>query len=284
LERKLKQKEEDIILYAMKKIFLILLSAVSLSFPGCNVWEDRGSCPKILSIDCKQLEGKALNADIWVFNSDSSLLAGSRITEHEFHTLQNFQVMEGSYLCRVWANIGEGTVTTDISSLSGRLYKVASKDADPLFSFAAEVYCSKDTTVVRVVPKKMFIDVYVSLEGLKSTDVASVEIFSSYGGFSLDGKCLKQENTVNAEGTGIIHLRITRPESLEGLRLAISARSGSSSTDYPDLELGRYLEQNNYDLLSNDLKDIYITLDLTKIKTVIGTDPLDYLPPVEIRY
>ena len=82
----------------------------------------------------------------------------------------------------------------------------------------------------------------------------------------------------------MVRLRMLRPGALEGIKLTASfIRDGEVVLD-SEFGLGEYLIQNNYDLLSDNLKDIYITIDVSRMKTVIGTDPLDYLPPVEIRY
>lgn len=268
----------------MKRIASFMILAMCLVFPGCDIWEDRSACPKILAVDCSLLEGKALNADIWVFSQDGSLLSRSGISEHEFYKEQVYYVQEGTYKCFVWANLGSGTVTSDINSLSGKLFKAASSDADPLFAFKKEVVCHKDSVLVRVVPRKMFIDVYVTFKGLKANESASARLKSPYGGFSLGGECLEQECSVEAEGNPLIHLRMLRPGSLEGIMLYASCiKNGSDKLD-SEFELGTYLIQNNYDLSSDDLKDIYITVDVAKMKTVIGAYPLDFLPPVEIRY
>ena len=121
----------------MKRILSIIVLAMCLVFPGCDIWEDRSACPKILAVDCSLLEGKALDADIWIFGPDGSLFSRTRISEHEFYKEQTYYVQTGNYKCYVWANLGAGTVTSDINTLSGKLLKAASIEADPLFAYLA---------------------------------------------------------------------------------------------------------------------------------------------------
>ena len=268
----------------MRKILLILFSAMPLVFSGCDIWEDREACPRILAVDCSLLEGKALYADIWIFGPQAGLLSRTRITEHEFYKRQIFEVQSGNYRCFVWANLGDGTVTADINTLSGTLYKAASKEADPLFGYAKNVELYRDSALVRVQPRKMFIDVYITFNGLKADETAQVELLSQYGGFRLDGTPLPQQAASRAEGTSPLHLRMTRPGNLEGIRLEVSCFRAGNQTVSSDFELGEYLEQNNYDLVSDIIKDIYITIDVAKLKTVIGTQPFDNVPPVNIHY
>lgn len=268
----------------MKRIVSFMILAMCLVFPGCDIWEDRSACPKILAVDCSMLEGKALNADIWVFRSDGSLFSRTRIGEHEFYREQIYQVQAGVYKCFVWANLGDGTVCSDLNTLSGKLYKAPSAETDPLFSFSKEVECQKDSVLVRVAPRKMFINVYVTFNGLKTGETASASIFSPYGGFTLDGECLEQDCTISAEGDKLLCLRMPRPGSLEKICLQISCQRDGGEMLESEFELGNYLIQNHYDLSSDNLKDIYITIDVAKMKTVIGTDPLDIIPPVDIRY
>ena len=255
-----------------------------LVFPGCNIWEDRKACPKILAVDCSLLEGKALYADIWIFGPQEGLMSRTRITEHEFYRKQIYEVQSGNYKCYVWANLGDGTITTDINSSSGRLYKAATKDADQLFEYSKNVELYKDSALVRVQPRKMFIDVFITFTGLKTGETAVVELSSPYGGFCLDGEPLLQQSVSKTEGTSPLHLRMTRPGNLEGIRLEVSCLKDGEQTLASDFELGEYLFQNNYDLVSDMIKDIYITIDLAKLKTIIGTQPFDIMPPVTINY
>ena len=268
----------------MRKILLILFSAMPLIFPGCNIWEDREACPKILAVDCSLLEGKALYADIWIFGPQDGLMYRTRIEEHEFYRQQVFEVQGGYYRCYVWANLGDGTITTDINTLSGRLFKAASKDADQLFMYAKDVELYRDSALVRVQPRKMFIDVYISFTGLKADETAQVDLISQYGGFSLGGEPLTQQSESKAEGGSPLHLRMTRPGALEGIRLEVSCFRDGEQTLSSDFELGDYLARNNYDLVSDIIKDIYITIDLAKLKAVIGTQPFENVPPVTINY
>ena len=255
-----------------------------LVFSGCNIWEDREACPKILAVDCSLLEGKALYADIWIFGPQEGLLCRTRITEHEFYKKQIFEVQRGNYQCYVWANLGDGTIITDINTLSGKLFKAASKDADPWFEYSRSVELTKDSALVRVLPRKMFIDVYITFTGLKSGETAEVELLSPWGGFSLGGEPLQQQSSSKAGDKTPLHLRMTRPGALEGVKLEVSCFRDGEQTLSSDFELGQYLAQNNYDLVSDMIKDIYITIDLAKLKAVIGTQPFENVPPVTINY
>ncbi|MBR5398915.1 MAG: hypothetical protein IK103_03880 [Bacteroidales bacterium] len=268
----------------MRKILLILFSAMPLVFSGCDIWEDREACPRILAVDCSLLEGKALYADIWIFGPQEGLMCRTRITEHEFYKRQIFEVQSGNYRCFVWANLGDGTITADINTLSGKLYKAASKEVDPLFGYAKEVELYRDSALVRVQPRKMFIDVFITFTGLKADETAQVELISQYGGFCLDGAPLPQQTVSKADGTSPLHLRMTRPGNLEGIKLEVSCFRAGNQTVSSDFELGEYLEQNNYDLVSDIIKDIYITIDVAKLKAVIGTQPFENVPPVNINY
>ena len=253
----------------MNRNLLLLLLGMSLILPSCDIWEDRASCPSVLALDCSLLEGKALKADIWIFKADGSLMLRSDITEHEFYKVQNYQVPKGEYRCYVWANLGEGTIATDMNTMKATLYKVAGKDADPLFYFHEDAVVDRDSVCVRVRPRKMFIDVIVTLKGLSTSDMARLDLVSPYGGFGFDGEGIRAESSVGGEGNGIVRLRMLRPSSLEGIRLDL---------------LYLFSGRDPYDLRSDDLKDIYVTVDVTRLKTSIAINPWDKTPDVTIRY
>ena len=268
----------------MKKILLILFSAMPLVFPGCNLWEDREACPKILAVDCNLLEGRALYADIWLFGPQDGLMTRTRIGEDDFAREQVFELRTGLYGCYLWAGLDEGTITADINTLSGKLYKAASKEVDPLYMFFKKVDLNRDSVLVRVVPRKMFIDVFITFTGLKEGETAEVELSSPYGGFSLDGDPLLQQSVCEAEGDSAMNLRMTRPGALDGIRLAVTCRKGGVQTLSSVFELGQYLARNGYDLSADIIKDVYITVDLAKFKAVIGADPFENVPPVNINF
>ena len=267
----------------MKRYSVILLfGLMSLSLPGCDVWEDRDMCPSYLILDCSRLEGD--RADIWVFREDGSLDCRTSVSGQELKAVQRFQIKKGNYLCIVWTDIGNKTVTTDLSSLSGALYKAASGDADPLFSYSGEVSCSKDSVRVDAIPRKMFINVTVIFKSLKEEDNVRLCLNSSWGGFTLAGDGIKQENSVLSEGRDTVRMRIFRPFSFEGLNLELTVLFGDGTPVDSDFDLGEFLRDNNYDLTEDMLKDIYITVDVSCFKTEIKTDPWDEVPPVVINY
>ena len=88
----------------MRNLALVLTVVLFLFCPSCSIWEDREHCPGILALDCSLLEGKALYADIWIFSTAGILLAKNRISEHDFHKLQEYEVPKDD-------NIGKVTIT-----------------------------------------------------------------------------------------------------------------------------------------------------------------------------
>lgn len=268
----------------MKKTLLVIAAAIVLFFPSCNIWEDRSLCPSILSVDCSLLEGKALWADIWIFTSEGNLVHRTRITEHEFCNPQLFEVEKGEYKCFVWANVGEATLTTDINTYNGILHKKPGVDADQLYSFATVKICSKEREYVKVQPKKMFIDVYVTVKGLVSGENAALNLVSDYGGYSLEGKAVKQESSIDSQTQDKLLMRMLRPELLDGLNIKVLFSFKNGETLESNFDLGTYLKNSGYDLSSDDLKDVMLTIDVSRLKAGIYVDPFDKTPPVVINF
>lgn len=268
----------------MNRSLIILLWALSFCLPGCNIWEDRDSCPTYLLVDCSRLEGKALKADIWIFRKGGSLVCRTSVGEHDFYQPHRFEVEKGEYICYVWSGIGKGTVTSDLGSVSGTLLKAANIDADELFSFMAEADCQKNPARVDVYPRKMFINVTVTVKGLKNEDMTSLCLSSPWGGFNLGGEGIRLDNFVLAEGNDLLKARMLRPSSLDGIKLELSFLFGDGNTLDSEFDLGQFLKENNYNLAEDIVKDIYITVDISKLKAFVGQDPWDKVPQVFIQY
>ncbi len=268
----------------MRNLALILTVMLFLFCPSCSIWEDREHCPGILALDCSLLEGKALYADIWIFSTAGILLAKNRISEHDFHELQEYEVPKDDYMCYVWANVGDGTLYTDINSFSASFHKVSGRDADPLFSYCSQTSCRKDYSLVRVVPKKMFIDVTVMINGLSASDNANFSLVSPWDGFNLSEEFLKQDSYVYAQGRDFVKMRILRPKNLDGIHLDVTYNFANGETLFSVLDLGGYLESVGYDLSLQELKDVVITVDINKMRTGIGIEPFISTPPVTIKF
>ena len=263
---------------------LLLLGTLSLFLPGCGIWEDRDSCPSCLEVDCGKLEGKAERADIWVFRQDGSLDCRTSVPRQEFRTIQRFSVRKGTYKCIVWTDIGRNTVASDMSSLSGTMYKAEAADADPMFSFCQDVVCTGDSARAEVSPRKMFINVTVTFKGFKDVENVRLSLNSSWGGFALDGKGIRENSTVQAEGKDTVAMRMFRPFSFEGWNLELTYLFSDGKTGDADFALGNYLQENGYDLTEDMVKDIFITVDLSSLRTVVETEPWVEIPPVTINY
>lgn len=267
-----------------KSAVIFLLGILSLFLSGCNVWEDRDGCPSYLVLDCSLLEGKAAKADVWLFRQDGNLDCRTFIISKDFNVAQRFQISRGRYLCIIWTDLDSNTITADMSSLSGSIYKAASKNADPVYFFNGDVECSKDSVCVRVSPRKMFINVNLLFKGMKANDNVKICLNSSWGGFNLAGEGIRQENSVLSEGRDTVRMRMLRPFSLDGINLQSTFFFSDGTSVDSDFDLGGFLEDNGYDLEEDMLKDIYITVDVSSFKTVIMTDPWQEVPPVTIRY
>ena len=268
----------------MNKILLVLTVAFALFFPGCRIWEDRQGCPSYLEVDCSLFEGKALSADIWLFSSEGQLVQRLRITEHEFYQPQRFSVPKGDYKCFVWANVGENTIVSDANTLGGAFYKKSGSSADQLYSFSTEKTCYQEVEYIKAIPKKMFIDVYVTVKGLQAGDCVDLELRSDWGGRTLSGEGVRQEAVVDATTSDWTLMRVLRPQTLENLFITAFFRFEGGTSLASGFNLGAFLQMNNYDISSADLKDVHLTIDVNKLKAGIGVDPFEVVPPVVISF
>ena len=268
----------------MKKTLLVIAAAIALFFPSCEIWEDRHLCPSILAVDCSLLEGKALWADIWIFSSEGNLVHKTRVTEHDFYRPVEFEVEKGEYRCCVWANIGQSTVATDQNSRNSILYKKPGVNADQLYSFSTVKVCQQEREVVAVKPRKMFIDIYVTVKGLFAGESASLDLESDFGGYALDGKAVRQKVTISSTTDGKLLMRMLRPELPEGVGIDVIFSFKNGETLESHFDLGGYLESSGYDLSSDDLKDIMLTIDVSRLKAGITSDPFEKMPPVVVRF
>ncbi len=268
----------------MNKTLLVLVAAFALFFPSCDIWEDRQSCPSYLEVDCSYLEGKANSAEIWLFSSEGYLVHRLRITEHELSQWQRFSVSKGDYRCYVWANVGDNTVTADLNSMGGTLYKKAGVSADRLYWFAALKSCRQETEYLRVEPKQMFINVYVTVKGLKEGESVSLHLSSDFDGYTLAGRALRQASVIDTTISDQALMRVLRPQELEGMKITAEFYFKGGETLTSGFDLGGYLNKSGYDLSGADLKDVLLTVDVSRLKAGIGVDPFETVPPVVIRF
>ena len=261
-----------------------ILFIVSLLLAGCGVWEDRSGCPQHFALDCSAFEQVAEGVEVWVFRSSGELVQRASARRSELSSDITFDVPRDELLCFVWGNVNERTLLTDSYSRECAIVKKDLVSSDSLYSFFSSVTVSKEPVRVEARPTRQFINLFISFKGIEAEQIAGLYLVGGWNGFSLEGKGYASESKVYGREKTEFKMRITRPFSLEGMRIDYTFILEDGRLLEASLPLGEELTALKYDFAESEPKDIYVEIDAGRSGASIGTQPWRNIPPSHITY
>ena len=261
-----------------------ILFIASLLLAGCGVWEDRSRCPQHFALDCSAFEQVAEGVEVWVFRSSGELVQRASARRSELSSDITFDVPRDELLCFVWGNVNERTLLTDSYSRECAIVKKDLVSSDSLYSFFSSVTVSKEPVRVEARPTRQFINLFISFKGIEAEQIAGLYLVGGWNGFSLEGKGYASESKVYGREKTEFRMRITRPFSLEGMRIDYTFILEDGRLLEASLPLGEELTALRYDFTESEPKDIYVEIDAGRSGASIGTQPWRNIPPSHITY
>lgn len=241
------------------KTALLLLLAGTVS---CSVKEDRTPCPCYLQISFTDPDA---SGTVILQGQGAAASFREQLRVEECRPYWSRAVGKGSLMFSACKGI-------HVSAIEGsRVTIPVGRQADSLYAFFAQVDATGDFAPVPVTLHKQFATVFLDLR--KTTGE-----LTDYG-FSVTGKTSGTDlqgfaplpgpfrfEPVAREGEDILSFRIPRQA---GDDLSLSIRSGDAE---PSLfPLGELIRDTGYRWETEDLQDIYVSIDLTRGKVLVVT-------------
>lgn len=272
------------------KIGFILLSVMFSSACTKFVWEDRSDCPCILTLDLSNVDKNVSELHLWMFGEDNKILYRDTIPPARFGGTYDVQIKREMVNYYIWGNIKGATKLRDNLSINSTLTKVENSSADSLYHYSKQLNTNFESQIDTVLLNKEFITVNVTLKSAVSKgDKISLEMYGNSTGFYVDkrfvggiGKIMvvpdyKGDNTA-------FKYRLTRQEYLQDISIVIIITTQQGIpivlTDFP---LGKYLQDNGYNMQAKNLSDINIELDLSANIFTIKVDDWQITVPSDIE-
>ncbi len=242
------------------KYFIITALAV-LGFCSCTVKEDRTVCPCLLEVffpDKGETFSKVL-LEGWAADEvfrDEILLGGNQDTYKRRvpRTMIHFSAVTGLAQCN-----HQGYVITVPEG----------NQCDSIYGYIDSVDCSGETAYTEVDFHKQFSTVTIQIinDSFPAQDYSFVVSSGSNGldMLSLQAIAGQFKHQLELEDGRRMAFRLPR-QGDDSLMLLVAHKSGDS-VKYP---LGQFISDTGYDWDATDLKDVFITIDISRNKVTIG--------------
>ena len=267
-------------------MFRVLVACTLFCMCSCTVLEERSGCPCYLAVDLSKVDKSIREWQLWLFAGDGRLVFKDTIYRRSYTAPYVVQVPRNRQLqCFMWGNARGATILDEANSPSTLLLKKEGLPADSLFSYADTIDTWKEDGLMRVIPRKEFATIDIYIYGWAEIDFeAEMELVCDSRGFFVGGDFYPDKVSVQMQLKGIddyyTHFsgRMLRQPDTENLRLSlmlkkkeIDGQTGQILVNQ-DIPIGRYLEENGYDMQSPQLQDIRMELDYSYTNITIRTD------------
>ena len=267
-------------------MFLVCAVCVALCLDSCTILEERSGCPCYLTIDLTKVDKGIREWQLWLFDKDGEVMFKDTIYRRSYSSPYVVQVPRNRQLqCFMWGNVRGATILDEAYSPSTLLLKKEGLPADSLFHYAETVDTWREDGFMKVIPRKEFATVDIYIYGWADIDfVAEMELVCDSRGFYVGGDFYPDEVSVQMQLRGIddyyTHFsgRMLRQPDTENVRLylrlmkkEIDGTVGEELVNR-DIPLGKFLEDNGYDMQSAQLQDIRMELDYSYSNLIIRTD------------
>lgn len=254
------------------------------------VWENRQDCPCILTLDLKNIPKGIDTLHVWLFGEDNDIQYRDTIGSEYFGKDYEILIKRDRIRCFVWGNIRRATILQDDLTLNTSLVKRKALSADSLYFYKSELNTAGEYCRDVVNPKKEFATVDVTLKSQPSgTDQIQIELFSGTAGRYVDGRFLAGNGNIIStpfaqEGNTMFSYRIPRQASLTDMKMDLIVTHGNISSLMEQFPLGKWLQENGYDMTAEDLSDIKLEFDLSLNFVQISVDDWQVTIPVDIEF
>lgn len=276
-----------------KRIQLFLIFAVPACFLCCEkgIWEARGECPCVFTLDLGNIPKGIDTLHVWMFAENDTLLYRDTLGKVLFGSSCELLIRRGMLRCYVWGNIRRATALKEERTFNSSLTKRKDVSPDSLYGYSGLFNTRSEYASGIVRMNKEFATVDVSLKGYKgSGNSMRLEISGSSSGFYIDGRFIPGAdriiafphslNTARAQFT----CRLLRQASLADLRMALCAGEQGWPEVRNELPLGKWLAGSGYDMQAPDLADIRLEIDLSVNMAVIRTEDWQATFPADVKF
>ena len=262
------------------------LLAGILSLCGCTVLEDRDPCPCYLEVDFSQVDKSIREWQMWLFSPEGTLLFKDTVYRRSYSSPYIVEVPRNSKVqCLLWGNARGGTNLNESYSRYTTLLHKGGVAADSLYFSTDTISTMGEESSLKVLPHKEFATVDICLQGWIGVDFdASMELLCGAQGFYVDRRFLRGEVSSNMKlyDMGDYYTqfrgRILRQPDPENIILSLLIRKreidgsiGEVLID-KDIPIGKYLEENGYDMHTPDMSDIVMDVDYSYTNLVIKAE------------
>lgn len=276
-----------------KRIRLFLVFALPACCLCCEkgIWEARGECPCIFTLDLGGIPKGIDTLHVWIFGENDTLLYRDTVGKERFGGICRLLIQRDMLRCYIWGNIRKATALRENRTLNSSLSKREDVSPDSLYGYSGLFNTRSEYAGGRVRMNKEFATVDVFLKGYKGSGNSMwLEISGNSSGFYIDGRCIPgagrtiafphSPDTARAQFT----YRLLRQASLTGLNMALLAMDNGLPEIQNELPVGKWLAGCGYDMQAPDLADIRLEIDLSVNMAVIRTEDWQAAFPADVKF
>lgn len=255
----------------MKRTAIILLAMISVTV-SCNILEDRGKCPCLITVRTEDVPAGADSVCLYLLRGSTPELKmrlGEDEITQEGYTLRT-ERRRRDLSAVLWCDTA-GFRYPDFNVSGSVVTGKEGQDFPSVFMGKAVLYAEHDTNEALIVMHKRYARIKVTL--LRETPPASVSIAYGNGGYTLDGLPSGTPRSYCPEFSyrnRHLSFSFRVPAQPEGrLDISITGQNGSSTL----IRLGEILARKGYDWSSEDLMDIEMTVVGNGAAATIDAEP-----------
>lgn len=273
-------------MYKWRISYLVFQGVLLMSFVSCRVFEDRDMCPSYLTVDMQGADRSIREWQMWLFNDNGEMIYKDTIYRRDYIYPYVVEVPRcGKVQCLLWGNIRRGTHLDERYSLGTTIHKQNGISADSLYFCSDTISTNGEDSYLKVVHHKEFATVELYVQGWVGVDFeVDMVLQCAKGGFYVDGDFSGNDVYTDLEFCDIGNYytkytgRILRQPDTENIVLSMLLRKkeadgteGKILMD-KDIPIGKYLEENGYDIHSFNMNDIRMELDYSYNKLLIRAE------------
>lgn len=258
----------------MYRRFIILLLTGTLLY-NCTVFEDRSGCPNYLTVDFSQVDSGIKEWQLWIFDNDDLLIFKDTIYRASYSSPYIVQVPRSKNAkCYLWGNIRGATQLNEVYSLGTFLTKELDISADSLYFSMDTINTDMEDSYLNVKPTKEFATIDIYMKGWVEHDfTAELKLECANSGFYINKNLCGSSSytTVPIYDTGDYYThfrcRMLRQRDTENIILSVLIKRKNIDGSIgeilveKDIPIGKYLEENGYNMQNESLEDISMEID-----------------------
>lgn len=276
-----------------KRIQLFLIFALPACCLSCEkgIWEARGECPCVFTLDIGNIPKGIDTLHVWMFGENDNLLYRDTVGKERFGGTCELLIRRDMLRCYIWGNIRKATALKEDRTLNSSLTKRKEASPDSLYGYSGLFNTRSEYAGGIVRMNKEFATVDVSLKGYKgSVDSMWLAISGNSSGFYIDGRVIPGADRIVSfphsldTVQALFTYRLLRQASLTGLEMKLLAMDKGLPEILNELPVGEWLAGCGYDMQAPDLADIRLEIDLSVNMAVIRTEGWQATFPADVKF